>query len=172
MESKIGEVTFGYSEQENHAFIQSLDILKMSSILDYPIAQDYSKHFKLSLENDLGQTTTDLKPTVEFGLGYGAYGRDIAVYALPKVGFRYHDTGNLYLAPEIGAIAQINDTIKVMTSYEYFLNSRYNNRGYNGKFEAFTGYKLSTDVDVYATYARYTDAAQQEDFSLGIAYKF
>lgn len=43
----------------------------MRSILDYTLESDYSKHFKLSLENNLSEESTNLKPTVEFGLGWG-----------------------------------------------------------------------------------------------------
>ena len=68
----------------------------MRSILDYTLEADYSKHFKLSLENDLSEESTNLKPTIEFGLGWGISDKMLSSYFLPKLGYRYNQYGNLY----------------------------------------------------------------------------
>lgn len=172
MESKIGEISFGYSGRSDRAYIQSINILKMRSILDYSIAHDYSKHIQLSLENNLGKTGTDLKPTAEIGLGYGEYGKKIISYILPRIGFRYSHIGNLYLAPEVGIIINVTDNFKMISSYEQYYNSRKNNRGYNSQYYTYIGYKINSVFDIYIAYSRYTEANIDDDFVLGISGKF
>lgn len=172
MESKIGEVAFGYSSKNDKAYVQEINLLNMRSILDYSIAKDYSKHFKLAFENNLGQTSTNLKPTVEIGFGYGAYVKDMAIYAIPKIGFRYNHFANVYISPEIGIIANLTDKTKFITSYEYYFNSRHNNRGFDSKYNTYLGYELTSDTDVYVEYNRYTGTKYSDDLIIGLSYKF
>ncbi|MBQ9034339.1 MAG: DUF4105 domain-containing protein [Alphaproteobacteria bacterium] len=172
MESKIAEISIGYDNRLDKAFIQNINILKMRSVLDYPISGEYSKHFKFAFENNYAQTKTNLKPTVEFGLGYGSYAKTLAFYILPKAGFRYNHISNIYLAPEIGIIANISDKIKIMSSYEHYLNSCRNNRGFNEKFSFYLGYRIADGTDIFANYAHYASATNNNDFFFGIAYKF
>ena len=171
MESKIGEITLDYSK-DNKLFVQSINILKMRSILDYSIEQDYSKHFKLSLENDLEQYNTALKPTLEFGLGYSTYNQNIAFYFIPRLGWRYNHYSNFYITPEVGIIANISDETKIMASYEHYLNTRGNNRGYNGKYNLYIGRELIRNIDLYTDYSYYINSNYKHDFTIGLSYMF
>ena len=171
-ESKIGEVALAYSHNKKRAYIKSFDILKMRSIIDYGISQDYSKYFKLSFENNMSDMKTKLKPVFEFGLGYGVYGKQLVGYFLPKVGFRYDDYANLYIASEIGAVVKLSNKIKVITSYEQYFNAKSNNRGYNARYNCFLGYELSPNLDLHAEYNRYSDAGIKNEFYLSVSYKF
>lgn len=171
MESKIGEITLGYSNKDK-VFLQSVDILKMRSVLDYSIQNDYSKHFKLTMENDLGKYNTSIKPTIEFGLGYAAYSKNVSFYVLPRLGWRYNHYSNFYATPEIGIITNINEKIKIINSYEYYFNTKRNNRGYNSKYNIYAGYKLYENLDTYINYSYYTDANYRYETVFGIAYKF
>ena len=172
MESKIGEVALAYSRHKERAYIKSFDILKMRSIIDYGISQDYSKHFKFSFENKTSDIRANLKPVVEFGLGYGFYGEQLVGYFLPKVGFRYDDYANLYIAPEIGAIVKLNDKFKIITSYEQYFNAKGNNRGYDAKYDIVSNYELSPNIDLHAEYTHYLDADINNEFYFGVSYKF
>ena len=171
MESKIGEITLDYSK-DNKLFVQSINILKMRSILDYSIEQDYSKHFKLSLENDLEQYNTALKPTLEFGLGYSTYNQNIAFYFIPRLGWRYNHYSNFYITPEVGIIANISDETKIMAFYEHYLNTRGNNRGYNGKYNLYIGRELIRNIDLYTDYSYYINSNYKHDFTIGLSYRF
>lgn len=171
MESKIGEIALAYSSK-NKIFLQSVDVLKMRSILDYSIQQDYSKHFKLSFENSLEQYNTALKPTLEFGLGYGTYNKMLAFYIIPRLGWRYNHYSNFYVAPEIGTIMKLFDTTKLMASYEHYFNSRGNNRGYNGKYNLYMGQELVKNIDLYTEYSYYIDSHYKHSISIGLSYRF
>ncbi len=171
MESKIGEVSFGYSK-DNKLFLDSINLLKMRSILDYDIQQDFSKHFKLSFENDLNKNNTSLKPTFEFGLGVAKYISNASFYLMPKVGWRYNHYNNFYITPEIGTIIHLTDKTKMLASYEYYFNSRGNNRGYNGKYNFYLGQELIENIDLYADYSYFQDANYKHDFTIGLSYRF
>lgn len=172
LESKIGEIGLGYSFKKNKAFVESINILKMRSILDYTLEADYSKHFKLSLENDLSEESTNLKPTIEFGLGWGISDKMLSSYFLPKLGYRYNQYGNLYLAPEIGFISKIGKDIKIITSYETYINSQGNNRGYNGKYDFYIGYKVTNNQDIFVNYKYYSGTDNHNNLSVGFSYRF
>lgn len=171
MESKIGELSFGYSKS-NKLFLESINLLKMRSILDYDIQQDFSKHFKLSFENDLNENNTSLKPTLEFGLGVAKYVSNAAFYLMPKIGWRYNHYNNFYITPEIGTIIHLTDKTKMIASYEYYFNSRGNNRGYDGKYNFYLGQELIKNVDLYADYSYFQDANYKHDFAIGLSYRF
>lgn len=172
LESKIGEIELGYSLKKNKIFIDSINILKMRSILDYSLEGDYSKHFKLSLENDLAMERTNLKPTIEFGLGWGMPNRNVSAYFLPKLGYRYNHYGNIYLAPEIGLIYRISENIKIITTYETYINSKSNNRGYNGKYDFYIGYRIANNQDIFINYKYYSETDNHNNLSIGLSYRF
>ena len=143
----------------------------MRSIIDYTIQKDYSKHFKLSLENNLGEQKTNLKPTIELGIGWGYYIKNTALYFIPKGGYRYNNYSNFYLSPEIGIISQIKN-YKLKISYETFLNSKQNNRGYNGKINIYNGFQISDNQDIYINYSHYNQADNKNEISVGISTRF
>ncbi|MCQ2740751.1 MAG: hypothetical protein MJ210_01350, partial [Alphaproteobacteria bacterium] len=171
MESKIGEITLDYSK-DNKLFVQSINVLKMRSILDYSIQQDLSKHFKLSFESDRGQDNSTLKPTLEFGLGYGIYNKTAAFYLIPRLGWRYNHYNNFYIAPKIGTIIKLNDKTKILASYEHYFNSYSNNRGYNRKYDFYIGRELVKNIELYADYSYYINSPYKRDFSIGLSYRF
>lgn len=172
LESKIAEIGFGYSFKRNKTFVESINILKMRSILDYTLESDYSKHFKLSLENNLSEESTNLKPTVEFGLGWGISDKMLSAYFFPKLGYRYNQYGNIYLAPEIGLISKINENVKIITSYETYINSKSNNRGYNGKYDFYMGYNVANNQDIFVNYRYYSGTDNHNSISVGLSYRF
>lgn len=172
LESKIGEIGLGYSLKKNKTFIDNIHILKMRSILDYSLEGGYSKHFKLSFENDLAKERTNLKPTAEFGLGWGISNRKLSAYFLPKLGYRYNQYGNIYLAPEIGLISKISENIKIVTTYETYVNSEGNNRGYNGKYDFYMGYKVTNNQDIFVNYKYYSGTDNHNNLSIGLSYRF
>lgn len=172
LESKIADITLGFDFDSKKAFVQSIDVLKMRSILDYKIDGDYSKYFRFSFENDKGFNKTRLKPTVESGAGYGIYFDKTAVYFLPKIGYRYNQYNNFYISPEVGLIYNMNERTKFMTSYGRCFDNKRNNRGYQGKINMFFGYKITQNYDWYVEYSYYSSTYHRDEISLGLAVKF
>lgn len=172
IESKMANISLAYNADKKRVFLQGIDILKMRSIIDYAIQQEHSKHFKISFENSLGEDTTNLKPTIEIGLGYGYYKANLVAYFLPKIGYRYNKYSNIYLSPEIGIIAQLNNKIKIISSYDVYFNSYKNNRGYNSKYNLYIGYNLIKNTNIYFNYSHYTDNKYNNSLSFGISRNF
>ena len=172
IESKIGEVTLGYNIQKKKVAIQNINILKMQSILDYSIQNDFSKYFRLALENSWNDVSTHLKPTVEFGLGYGKSYHNVTAYFLPKIGYRYNQYGNFYLTPEIGLNTQITENIKLMTSYAEYFDSKDDNRGYGARYSFYVGYKFTDNKNIYLNYKHYTQTDNQNSIIFGFSQNF
>lgn len=96
----------------------------------------------------------------------------LSSYFLPKLGYRYNQYGNLYLAPEIGFISKIGKDIKIITSYETYINSQGNNRGYNGKYDFYIGYKVTNNQDIFVNYKYYSGTDNHNNLSVGFSYRF
>lgn len=170
MESKLGEIELGYTGKK--AFIQSINIIKTKSILDYFIEQDYSQYFKLAFENNLHEYTSNLKPTIEIGRGIGSERMGITFYTLIKLGYRHNKGENLYISPEIGGIINFSDKIKISTSFEAIYANQRKNMNYNRKYKLYTGYKISHNNEVYAEINKYKHNNNETEISIGVVYRF
>ena len=134
LESKMFDLSINYNSTNKKIIFDKVDILKMKSVIDYPSTKSLSKYFRLGFENDLFNEETELKPVVEFGLGTSKKISTTSVYILPKIGYHYDNYSNFYLSSEIGAISRIGDNIKIINSYEKYLNSKDTNIGFNEKY--------------------------------------
>lgn len=81
-------------------------------------------------------------------------------------------SGNIYLAPEIGLISKINENVKIITSYETYINSKSNNRGYNGKYDFYMGYNVANNQDIFVNYRYYSGTDNHNSISVGLSYRF
>lgn len=171
-ESKLFSFDMKYNLNKNKLFVDKVDILKIRSIIDYSKNKDFSKHFKLSLENALDKNTTAIRPMTEFGLGFGWYNQYLSTYIIPKVGYRYDQINNIYIAPEVGVIARPTYDSKIMFSYEYYFDSKNNNRGYDSILNLRLGYMAWKGIDIYIDYKKYTDATDKNEVDIGLVYSF
>lgn len=171
-ENEIAQLKIGYRPRYNRIFVQSFDVLKMRSVSDFSIQHDYSKYFRLGFENNLEKMTTALKPILEIGVGWGKYFDDGAVYFMPVVGYRYQHYHNLYLAPEAGVFLYPSEHTKCLISYQMFLDSKGNNRGYNQKLNFYLGYKVFKNSDIYLDYSLFKEAQPNDLLRLGYVFHF
>jgi hypothetical protein len=144
----------------------------MKSVIDYPSTKSLSKYFRLGFENDLFSEETELKPVIEFGLGASKKISTTSIYFLPKIGYHYDNYSNFYISSEIGTISRIGDNLKIINSYEKYLNSNDNNIGFNEKYNFYIGYKVSKNNEVYFDYSHYSDARYSDGFSVGLSLHF
>jgi Domain of unknown function (DUF4105) len=172
LESKMLSLDLGFNPENSRIFVKNIDLLKMKSIPDYSLNHDLVKYFKFSFETDLGKETSDLKPTIEFGLGYGYSHSNLTAYFLPKVGYRQNKYANLYISPEFGLIFKPLDKFKFITSYNPYYNSNDNNRGYNSEYQFYSGYSLGKEKEVYFKYNYYTATQELNRVVIGITTHF
>lgn len=160
----------------NKFYLDKLDILNMRSIVDASQSLGLqSKYLKFAFENRLGQTNTAIKPVVEGGIGYAFafWEQRLKPYVLPKIGYRYDQVNNFYIAPELGIIIKPLDNIKIIFSYEKYFDSRYNNRGYSEKISSNFAYLLFDQTTLYLKYHKYSGShAADEELAMGIGYNF
>ena len=158
LETKLFSFELKYNLKNNRVILDKIDVLKMTSIIDFSVDSVFSKHFKLSMENNFSEDKTKLRPTVEFGMGVGLpITRNIRSYILPKIGYRYNDIHNFYLNPEIGAIFTPMDKFKSIISFENYLNTKENNRGYRKKIATSFVYQLNQPYSLELNLNRYFD---------------
>lgn len=164
-------LSFGlkYNLDRNKILLDRFDILKMTSIIDLVPDYIFSKHFKFSFENDYGEEKTHIRPTAEFGLGSAiSFGKMIRLYFLPKIGYRYNKVHNFYILPEVGTIIKPAKNWKGIVSYEKYINSNRNNRGYNEKISGSITYKISKDYDITFGIGRYFDTTKNNSYDIWI----
>ena len=158
LETKLFSFELKYNLKNNRLIVDKIDILKMTSIIDFTTDFVFSKHFKLSFENDFNEPKTKLRPIVEFGTGIGIpISENIKGYVLPKLGYRYNNIHNLYLNPEVGVIWSTSDKSKMVSSFENYINTKKNNRGYDKKISTSFVYQLNKTYSLELNVNRYFD---------------
>ena len=172
LESKIMDVSFNYLEKHKKFIADKMDILKMASVIDYPTTDSYSKFFRLGFENDLFAVNNELKPVVEFGLGFGKRISSTTFYILPKFGYHYDKFSNFYLVPQIGTITRISNKAKIINSYEKYFNSKKDNKGFEAKYNLYLGYNILNNTDLYFNYSHYNKAKYSDSFITGFSFHF
>lgn len=175
LESKIMTFNALYRPNNGHFFIDSIDVLKLKSIIDASQSFVFSKDFKFSLENDLGQDKTHLRPTIEAGVGIGyEILNGITPYIIQKVGYRYNHFHNFYLTPEMGVIINPWERLRLMASYAPYINTKSQNRGFNSKFSASASYRFYQNYFLFTRLHLYgdTNIHRKREFMTGIAVSF
>lgn len=175
LESKIMAFNALYRPKNGHFFIDSIDVLKLKSIIDSSQSFVFSKDFKFSLENDLGQDKTHLRPTLEAGLGLGyEILNGMTPYILPKLGYRYNHFHNFYFTPEMGVIINPWERLRLMASYAPYINTKSQNRGFDSKFSASASYRFYQNYFLFTRLHFYgdTNIHRKREFMTGIAASF
>lgn len=177
IESKLLSTTLGFDFYSNKPYIEKLDILKMQSILDFIHTKSLSKYMRFGLETNLYNHSNNksftnvpnqdsyILPTIEAGLGFGAYMGKFAFYTLPKLSYRYDVINNVALNIEIGYIASFNIgkmPVKWIFNYNYYYDFLGNNRGYDSKLYHYLGIALRENIDFFIETSLYQNIMQSD----------
>ena len=169
LETKLFSLELKYNTEEDKLLIDKVDILKLTSIIDFSVNSALSKHFKLSLENNFNEKGTHLKPTIEFGLGLGiALTKKIRIYILPKAGYRYNKIHNIYLNPELGLILTPIERLKILAYFENYLDIKESNRGYDKKLASTFAYQLNKNYSLELNINRYFNTTEKDINEIGM----
>ena len=175
LETKIMTINAAYRPADGNFFIDGIDVMKLKSIINASQSFAFSKDFKFSLENDLGDDTTRLRPTAEGGLGVGyEILNGVTPYILPKIGYRYNKFHNFYLTPEIGVIVNATEQLRLTASFAPYLNTKAQNRGYDSKFGASAAYRFYENYTFFTHFNAYgdTDIRRKRELITGVAVSF
>lgn len=179
LETKLFDITANYTLNTNKLFIKKIDLIKMQSILDSNpcgFNDNISKYFSISFENSLEDTTTNLNPTINYGLGfaYSIYNGKIIPYCMPRVGYRYKKSNNFFCVPQIGIIIKPMPQLKIITTYDKYFDSYKNNRGFSSEIRLQLGFKITENNTLLASYSEYTDTNidTKNMFNIGFAFHF
>ena len=179
LETKLFDITADYTLDTHKLFIKKIDLIKLQSIMDCKyggLKNNISKYFSISFENSLGDTTTNLNPTIDYGMGiaYSFYNGKIIPYFMPITGYRYRDINNFFLVPEIGIIIKPVPQLKIIATYDKYFNSYKNNRGFDSELNLKLGFKITENNILLISYSEYTNINidTKNLFSLGFAVHF
>lgn len=179
LETKLFDITANYTLNTNKLFIKKIDLIKTQSILDSNsggLKDNISKYFSISFENSLEDTTTNLNPTINYGLGfaYSIYNGKIIPYCMPRVGYRYKENNNFFCVPQIGIIIKPMPQLKIITTYDKYFDSYKNNRGFSSELRLQLGFKITQNNTVLISYSQYTDVNidKKDMLNIGFAVHF
>lgn len=179
LETKLFDITADYAMTTNKLFIKKIDLIKLQSILDCKyggLKNNISKYFSISFENSLGDTTTNLNPTINYGMGvaYSLCNGKIITYFMPRTGYRYRDVNNFSFVPQIGIIIKPIPQLKIISTYDKYFDSYKNNRGFDSELNLKLGFKTTQDTTLLLSYSEYTDVNIniKNSFTAGFALHF
>jgi hypothetical protein len=168
-----------YSAITNKLFIKKIDLIKLQSILDCSsgeLKNTISKYFSISFENSLEDTTTNLNPTINYGMGlaYSVCNNKIIPFVIPRIGYRYKDINNFFCVPQIGIVIKPIPQLKIISTYEKYFDSYKNNRGFGSELSLKLGFKITENNTMLISYSEYTDINidTKNMFNIGFAFHF
>ncbi len=197
MESKLAALSMGFDFNVLRPYINKFELLRLKSVLDFTKTHSLSKLFYIGFESNLYQpsnqksflslpnTSSHIMPTIEVGIGIGAYTTYTKWYILPRIGYRYDILHNIYMGFEGGLITSFkayNHDFKGIFNYTYFYDFMANNRGYDGALYAYFGMAILKNMDIfieskyYHTWIKHTkipyEATQLLQSNIGISWHF
>ncbi len=148
IESRLASVDVAFNLKNNQAFIREVELLHLSSILDFYRTQSLSKYLNISFKNPLQeQRHTRLKPNMSVGGGIGSYIGDMSVYVMPLLGYDYEKEHNAFLDMRAGIVMRFKSA-RLIGSYDYYVDIK-NQRGWKQKWSAFVGFNLYKQWDFF-----------------------
>lgn len=179
LETKLFDITADYTINTNKLFIKKIDLIKLQSILDCKyggLKNNISKYFSISFENSLGDTTTNLNPAINYGMGvaYSFSNGKIVPYFMPRTGYRYRDINNFFCVPQIGIVIKPIPQLKIISTYNKYFDSYKNNRGFSSELSLQLGFKIKENNTLLISYSEYTDTNidTKNIFNIGFAFHF
>lgn len=140
--------------------LHKIELLHLFSVADSLSTGGFSKLVSLRLEPNVYQilkgkefgisnnTHTRLFPSVDVGVGFGAYTGNFSVYCMPQVGYRYEIIHNPYVGLKSGFVWQF-PRFKFLADYRLFYDIVGNNRGYDSAINAYVGMNIYNQMDLF-----------------------
>lgn len=184
----------GLDEDEKFkAFLHKIELLHLFSVADTLRTKSLSKLISLRFEPNLyakgankhfkGEQNerTRLYPTLDLGLGVGAYAGAFSFYALGNLGYRYELIHNPFVSLESGVVASF-ERFKFIGEYQIYYDFNDNNRGYDSKISLFAGLNAFKEFDIFAEFSAFHqlfktrkifyEKGQSVEFRLGASLNF
>ena len=145
------------------AFLHKIELLHLFSVADTLRTNSLSKLISLRFEPNLyakrankhfkGEQNerTRLFPTLDLGLGVGAYAGAFSFYALGDLGYRYELIHNPFVSLKSGVVASFKG-FKFIGEYQIYYDLNDNNRGYDSKISLFAGLNAFKEFDIFAEF--------------------
>lgn len=154
----------GLDENEKFkVFLHKIELLHLFSVADTLRTNSLSKLISLRFEPNLyakgankhfkGEQNSDTRlfPTLDLGLGVGAYAGAFSFYALGDLGYRYELIHNPFVSLKSGVVASF-DGFKFIGEYQIYYDLNDNNRGYDSKISLFAGLNAFKEFDIFAEF--------------------
>lgn len=154
----------GLDENEKFkVFLHKIELLHLFSVADTLRTNSLSKLISLRFEPNLyakgankhfkGEQNerTRLFPTLDLGLGVGAYAGAFSFYALGDLGYRYELIHNPFVSLKSGVVANF-EGFKFIGEYQIYYDLNDNNRGYDSKISLFAGLNAFKEFDIFAEF--------------------
>ena len=174
-------------------FLHKIELLHLFSVADTLRTNSLSKLISLRFEPNLyakgankhfkGEQNerTRLFPTLDLGLGVGAYAGAFSFYALGDLGYRYELIHNPFVSLKSGVVASF-DGFKFIGEYQIYYDVNDNNRGYDSKISLFAGLNAFKEFDIFAEFSAFHqlfnprkilyEKGQSVEFRLGASLNF
>lgn len=144
-------------------FLHKIELLHLFSVADTLRTNSLSKLISLRFEPNLytkganksfkGEQNerTRLFPTLDLGLGVGAYAGAFSFYALGDLGYRYELIHNPFVSLKSGVVASF-EGFKFIGEYQIYYDLNDNNRGFDSKISLFAGLNAFKEFDIFAEF--------------------
>lgn len=163
-DSKILNINTTYYFKNKYV-IDNIEIIKTRSFPDFLSNNKFSKHFKIAIDS-IPNRYNNLFPDLELGFGIARNTKNIKIYLLPYIGYRYKIKNTFYFIPEVG-ISIENDKNKLLFNYSQEFNLL--NKDMNlSKLTGYFGYKLTRDYLLFIESNYYPKLDYSYNFSVGI----
>ena len=175
------------------AFLHKIELLHLFSVADTLRTNSLSKLISLRFEPNLyakgankhfkGEQNerTRLFPTLDLGLGVGAYAGAFSFYALGDLGYRYELIHNPFVSLKSGVVASF-EGFKFIGEYQIYYDLNDNNRGFDSKISLFAGLNAFKEFDIFAEFNAFHqlfnprkifyEKGQSVEFRLGASLNF
>lgn len=174
-------------------FLHKIELLHLFSVADTLRTNSLSKLISLRFEPNLyakgankhfkGEQNerTRLFPTLDLGLGVGAYAGAFSFYALGDLGYRYELIHNPFVSLKSGVVASF-EGFKFIGEYQIYYDLNDNNRGFDSKISLFAGLNAFKEFDIFAEFNAFHqlfnprkifyEKGQSVEFRLGASLNF
>ena len=175
LESRIMSLEGRADLRYSSIFLSRIELLHLSSILDFAKTDSLSKLISVRAESNLynhmhGYIFEDrlnrqmrLMPTIDIGAGVGRYISNIALYITPSIGYRYEIVHNPYASIKSGFVFKA-DRFRLIGDYSIYYDFVENNRGYDSKAYAFLGINITREIDFFVDMALYHNIFDSKKF--------
>ncbi len=197
IESRLASLELRFAGLDEYdkfkAFLHKIELLHLFSVADTLRTNSLSKLISLRFEPNLyakwankhfkGEQNerTRLFPTLDLGLGVGAYAGAFSFYALGDLGYRYELIHNPFVSLKSGVVASF-EGFKFIGEYQIYYDLNDNNRGFDSKISLFAGLNAFKEFDIFAEFNAFHqlfnprkifyEKGQSVEFRLGASLNF